>query len=196
MWLTPRDLEILSRIHAARASDSMALEDLFPTMGAVRQRLWRLTREGFLKVHRIGVQRVYSLGRRGVAAIELSAREVRVSRSAAAHHLLYAQVRRELQTEGYLLNGQDQVGRATVMRAWRDGYRIAVVVCNPDASPRAVQRLADRLRSLVNPFAPLVDQLIVFGPAGSFWHTSKLPTVWRGRVVIRPLPSATRKAGQ
>ncbi len=190
MWLTPRDLEILARIHAARASDSAALGDLFPTTEALRQRLWRLTRERFLKVHRVGVQRAYSLGRRGVAAIGLSAREVRVSRPAAAHYLLYARIRRELQTEGYLLNGQDQVGRATVLRAWRDGHRIAVVVCNPNASPRTVRELANRLHSLVNPFGPFVDRLIIFGPVGAFWGRRKLPAAWGDRITFRVLPAA------
>ena len=188
MWVTPRDLEILARVHAARACDSAALADLFPTVNALQHRLWRLTGVRFLKVHRVGNQRAYSLGRRGVQVLGLSAKEVRVSRAAAAHYLLYARIRRELQAEGYLLNGQDQVGRTTLLRAWRDGRRIAAAVCDPGTSPRAVQRLVHRLRSLVNPFGPLVDELMIFGSARALRVTSKLPVAYRGRVTIRSLP--------
>ena len=53
----PRDLEILARVHAVRACDGAALGDLFPTVRALQQRLWRLTHERFLKVHRVGNQR-------------------------------------------------------------------------------------------------------------------------------------------
>src|SRR5437867_12723749 len=98
MWVTPRDLEILARVHDARACDSAALADLFPTAKALQQRLWRLTRTRFLKVHRLGNKRAYSLGPRAVKVLGLSAKEVRVSRSAVARHLLYAQLRRKLQT--------------------------------------------------------------------------------------------------
>lgn len=189
MWVTPRDLEVLARVHAVRACDSAALGDLFPTVTALQQRLWRLTRTRFLKVHRVGNRRAYSLGPRGVRALGLSAKEVRVSRTATARYLLYARVRRELQTEGYLLNGQDQVGRMTLLRAWRDGRRIAAVVCDPDASPRAVKELVHRLRSLVNPFGPRVDELMVFGPVHAVLVASKLPVAYHGRVTIRSLPS-------
>jgi len=192
MWVTPRDLEILARVHAAGACDSAALGDLFPTVKALQQRLWRLTRVRFLKVHRVGNQRAYSLGRHGVQALGLPAKEVRVSRAAAARYLLYARVRRELQAEGYLLNGQDQVGRATVVRAWRDGRRIAAAVCHPDASSRALQGLVHRLRFLVNPFGPLVDELMIFGPAHALRGTSQLPAAYRGRVTIRSLPVVTK----
>lgn len=193
MWVTPRDLEILARVHAVRACDSAALGDLFPTSRALRQRLWRLTREGFIRVHRVGNQRAYSLGRRGVHALGLTAKEVRVSRDAAAHCLLYATVRRELQAEGYVLNGQDQVGRTTLVRAWRDGRQIAAAVCNPGAPPRAVQGLVHRLRSLVNPFDPLVDELMIFGPAHFLRAASKLPVAYRGRVTIHSLPFRTSR---
>src|SRR2546426_5554 len=132
MWVTPRDLEMLARVHDARACDSAALADLFPTAKALQQRLWRLTRERYLKVHRLGNQRAYSLGRRGVQALGLPTKEVRISRAAAARYLSFARVRRDLQAEGYLLNGQDQVGRTTVVRAWRDGQQIAAIVCNQD----------------------------------------------------------------
>jgi hypothetical protein len=188
MWVTPRDLEILARVHAVRACDSAALGDLFPTTRALRQRLWRLTHEGFLKVHRVGNQRAYSLGRGGVQALGLAGKEVRVSRTAAARYLAYARVRRELQTEGYLLDGQDQVGRATVVRASRDGRRIAAAVCDLGASPRAVQQLVHRLRSLVNPFEPLVDELMIFGPARALPIVLGLPVAYRGRVTTHSLP--------
>lgn len=122
-------------------------------------------------------------------ALGLPTKEVRVSRAAAARYLSYARVRRELQAEWYLLNGQDQVGRATVVRAWRDGRRVAAAVCESDTSPRAVQRLVHRLRSLVNPFDPLVGELIVFGPA--LRVTSKLPVAYRGRIAIRSFPPVT-----
>lgn len=191
MWVTPRDLEIIARVHAARACDSAALGDLFPTAKALQQRLWRLIREGFLRLHRVGNQRVYSLDRRGVQVLELPTKEVRVSRTAAARYLLYARIRRELQSEGYLLNGQDQVGRTTLLRAWRDGRRIAVAACHPGTSPRAVQRLAHRLRSLVNPFGPVVDELMIFAPARALRATSTLPVVYRRWVTIRLLPSVT-----
>lgn len=188
MWVTPRDLEILARVHAVRACDSAALGDLFPTVRALQQRLWQLARERFLRVHRVGNQRAYSLGRRGVRALGLPAKEIRISRPAAARFLLYARVRRDLQAEGYLLDGQDQVGRATVMRARRDGRRIAVAICDPDASPRAVQGLVYRLRSLVNPFGPVVDELMIFGPVRPLLVTSKLPAAYRGQVTFRSLP--------
>ncbi len=188
MWVTPRDLEILARVRDARACDSVALGDLFPTVKALQQRLWRLTRARFLKAHRVGNQRAYSLGLRGVQALGLRMKEVRVSRTAAARHLLYARVRRELQSEGYLLNGQDHVGRTTVLRAWRDGRRIAAAVCDPDASPRAVRGLVYRLKSLVNPFSPRVDELMVFGPARAFHAASALPVAYRGRVTVRSFP--------
>src|SRR5438094_7437007 len=84
MWVTPRDLEILARVHAVRACDSAALADLFPTVKALQQRLWRLTRSRFLRVHRVGNQRAYSLSWRGVQALGLSTEEVRISRAAAA----------------------------------------------------------------------------------------------------------------
>ncbi len=191
MWVTPRDLEILARIHAARACDSAALGDLFPTVKALQQRLWRLTRERYLKAHRVGNQRAYSLGQRGVHALGLPAKEARVSRAAAARCLLYARIRRELQSEGYLLNGQDQVGRTTLLRAWRDGRRIAVAACDAGTSPRAVQGLVHLLRSLVNPFGPLVDEFMIFGPARALRATSKLSVAYRGRVTIRSLPPVT-----
>ncbi len=191
MWVTPRDLEILARVRDARACDGATFTDLFPTVRSLRQRLWRLTRERFLKIHRIGNQRAYSLDRRSVPILGLPAKEVRVSRGAAARYLLYARVRRELQAEGYVLNGQDQVGRALVARAWRGGRRIAVVVCGPDASPRAVQGLVHRLRALVNPFGPLADELMIFGLAHAPRVISKLPFAYRGRVTIRPLKPVT-----
>ena len=191
MWVTPRDLEILARVQAVHACDSAALADLFPTARALQQRLWRLTRARFLKVHRVGNQRSYSLGLRGVQALGLRMKEVRVSRAAAARHLLYARVRRELQAEGYQLNGQDQVGRATVLRAWRDGRQIAVAVCGPDASPDTLQGLVHRLRSLVNPFGSVVDELIIFGPARALRKTSKTLLVSRGWATIRCLPSTS-----
>ncbi len=191
MWVTPRDLEILARVHAARACDSVTLADLFPTVKTLRQRLWRLTRARCLKVHRVGNQRAYSLGQRGLQALGLSTKEVRLSRAAAARYLLYARIRRELQSQGYLLNGQDQVGRTTLLRAWRDGRRIAAAVCSPDASPRAVQGLVHRLRSLVNPFGPVVDELMIFAPPRAFRVTSEIPIAWRGRVTIRSVPSVT-----
>src|SRR5437016_10224917 len=156
MWVTPRDLEILVRVRDARACDSADLGDLFPTAKALRQRLWRLTRGRYLKIHRVGNQRGYSLGQRGVQALGLSTKEVRVSRAAVARYLIYARVRRSLQAEGYALNGYDQVGRAMVVRALRGRRWIAVAVCSPEASPRAVQRFVHRLRSLVNPFGPAV----------------------------------------
>lgn len=170
-----------------RACDSVALDDLFPSSRAFRQRLWGLTRAGFLKVHRVGNQRAYSLGRGGVRALGLSAKEVRISRMAAARYLVYARVRRELRAEGYLLNGQDQVGRTIVLWAWRDGHRIAVAVCSLDTSPRAVQALVHRLRSLINPFAPLVDELVIFAPPHAISLRSNLPVAYHRRVTIRPL---------
>lgn len=188
MWITPRDLEILARVHAARACDSAAVEDLFPTARALHQRLWRLTRERFLTVHRVGNQRTYSVGRRGAQVLGLPAKEVRISRTTAIRSLLYAQVRRKLQTEGYVLNGQDQVGHTTVLRAWREGRRIAVAVCDPDASPRAAQAMVNRLRSLVNPFEPLVDELMIFGTVPALLSRTKLPVAQRGRITIRSLP--------
>jgi len=191
MWVTPRDLEILARVRDARACDSATFTDLFPTVRSLRQRLWRLTRERFLKIHRIGNQRAYSLDRRSVPILGLPAKEVRVSRVAVARYLLYARIRRELQAEGYVLNGQDQVGRAMVARAWRGGRRIAVAVCGPEASPRAVQGLVHRLRSLVNPFGPLADELMIFGLAHAPRVISKLPVAYRGRVTIRPLKPVT-----
>jgi hypothetical protein len=163
--------------------------DLFPGVGALLQRLWRLTRAHFLKVHRVGNQRAYSLDRRGVQVLGLSVKEVRVSRAAAARYLLYARIRQELESEGYLLDGQEQVGRVTVLRACRNGRRIAVAGCDPSTSPRAVQRLVHRLRSLVNPFGPLVDELMIFGPARGLHLTSKLPVAYSGGVTIRSLPS-------
>lgn len=187
MWVTPRDLEILARVHAARACDSAVLTDLFPTVKALQQRLWRLIRARFLKVHRVGNQRAYSLGRRGVQALGLSTKEVRISRAAAAHCLVCARIRRQLQSEGYLLNGQDRVGRTTLLRASRDGQRVAAAVCDPGTSSRAVLGLVHRLRSLVNPFGPLVDELIIFGPARAIRLTSELPVAYRGRVTIRSL---------
>ena len=187
MWVTPRDLEILARVHDARVCDSVTLADLFPTEKALQQRLWRLTRSRFLRVHRVGNQRAYSLGRRGFRALGLSGKEIRVSLAAASRYLLYAQVRRRLQAEGYVLNGQDQVGRATVVRAWRGGRRIAVAVCSPDASARSVQGLLHQLRLLMNPFGPLVDELMVFGPSCTLSVESKLPAVYRGRVTIHNL---------
>ena len=187
MWVTPRDLEILARVHAVRACDSAALADLFPTAKALQQRLWRLTRERYLKVHRLGNHRAYSLGRRGMRALGLSGKEVRVSRAAAAHCLLYARARQVLHAEGYLLNGQDQVGRTTVLLASRDGQRVAAAACDPAASLRTVQGLVHRLRSLVNPFGPLVDELKIFGPARAVRITSKLPVAYRGRVTVRSL---------
>ncbi len=197
MWVTTRDLEILARVHAARACDSEAFSDLFPSTEALQQRLWRLTRARFLRVHRVSNQRAYSLDRHGVQVLGLSTKEVRVSRAAAAHCLLYARIRRELQTEGYLLNGQDQVGRTTLLRAWRDGRRIAAAVCDPGTSPRAVQGLVHRLRSLVNPFGPLVDELMIFGPARALRSISKLPIAYRGRVTIRSMTSlATSEFGR
>jgi hypothetical protein len=188
MVLTLRDREILDRVHAVRACDSATLRDFFSTTQALRQRLWRLTRERFLKVHRVGNQRAYSLGRRGVQALGLAMKEVRVSRGSAAHYLLHAQIRQVLVAEGWTVNRRDQVGRIPVMRASRDGHQIATAVCNPAASPRAVRRLVYQLRSLVNPFGPLVDELVIFGPACAHRVTSKLPAVFRSRITIRSLP--------
>jgi len=189
MWVTPRDLEILARVHDARACDSVTLADLFPSVRALQQRLWRLTRSRFLRVHRVGNQRAYSLDARGVQALGLRAEEIRVTRTAAARYLLYAQVRRKLQSEGYVLNGQDQVGHATVLRAWRGGRRIAVAVCEPNALPRAAQRLVNRLLRLINPFEPLVDELMIFGTTPTLLRSTKVSVVHHGRVTIRSLSS-------
>jgi len=191
MWVTPRDLEILARVHSARACDSAALEDLFPTTKALQQRLWRLARERLLKVHRVGNQRAYSLGRRGIQALGLPAKEVRISRTAATRGLLYARIRRQLQLEGYVLNGQDRVGRTTLLRASRDGQCVAAAVCDPGTSSRAVQGLVHQLRSWVNPFAPLVDELMIFGPARMLRAASALSIAYRARVTIRLLPPIT-----
>jgi hypothetical protein len=176
-------------VHAARACDSASLADLFPTARALHQRLWRLTREGFLTIHRIGNQRAYSLGRRGAQSLGLSAREIRVSRATAMRSLLYAQVRRKLQTEGYVLNGQDQVGRTTILRAWHAGRRIAIAVCDPEASPGAPRAMVDRLRSFVNPFEPLVDELMIFGAFSPLLLRAKLPVAQRERITFHSLPS-------
>lgn len=186
--LTLRDREILDRVHAVRACDSTTLRDLFSTTQALRQRLWRLTRERFLKVHRVGNQRAYSLGRRGVRALGLAMKEVRVSRVAAAHYLLHALIRRTLVAEGWIVHGQDHMGPIPLMWAWRDGHQIAAAVCNPAASPRAVHRLVHQLRSLVNPFGPLVDELVIFGPTYARRVTLKLPISYRGRVTVRSIP--------
>jgi hypothetical protein len=126
-----------------------------------------------------------------VQTLGLFTKEVRVSRAAAVRYLLYARIRRKLQSEGYLLNGQEQVGRMTVLRAWRDGRRIAAAICDPRVSPRAVQEMVHRLRSLVNPFGPLVDELIIFGPARMLRVTLTLPVAYRGRVTVRSLTSLT-----
>jgi hypothetical protein len=188
MRVTPRDREIFGRVYVARACDSAALAVLFPSAAALRQRLWRLTHARFLKVHRVGNQRAYSLGPRGVQTLGLSAKEVRVSRAGAARYLLYSRIRRELRAQGYLLDGQEQVARTMVLRARRDGRRIAAAVCDRD-SPRALQGLVHRLRSLVNPFGPVVDELMIFGPARPRGVTSTLPIAYRGRVTIHPLGS-------
>ncbi len=83
------------------------------------------------------------------------------------------------------------MGRATVVRAWRDGRQIAAAVCDPGTSPRAVQGLVHQLHSLVNPFGPAVDELMIFGPARTVRVTSKLPVAYRGRVTIRSLQPIT-----
>jgi len=124
--VTSRDLEILARVQALRACDSAALVDLFPSAHALWQRLWLLGRARLLTVHRLGSQRAYSLGRQGVAILGLPFEEVRISYPAVARYLLYARARRKLEAEGYMLNGQDQVGRVTVLWVWRDGCRVAV----------------------------------------------------------------------
>lgn len=189
MWVTPRDLEILARVHAARACDSAVLADLFPTARALHQRLWCLTREGFLTIHRVGNQRAYSLGRRGTRCLGLAAKEIRISRATAMRSLLHAQVRRQLGADGYVLNGQDQVGRTTILRAWRDGRRIAVAVCDPGASPRAVRAMVNRLRSLVNPFEPIVDELMIFGAVPPLLFKAEVWVAQRERVTFHSLPS-------
>lgn len=185
--VTSRDLEILARVHAARACDSAALGDLFPSEHALWQRLWLLRRARLLTVHRVGSQRAYSLGRRGVAILGLPAKEVRISYSVVARCLLYARARRTMQSEGYLLNGQDQVGRVTVLWVWRDGRRVAVAVSDPDASRGRVLALARRLCAFVNPFGPRADQLVIFSPVGAFRRLLKLPSAWDARVVFRSL---------
>jgi len=185
--VTSRDLEILARVHAARACDSAALVDLFPSVHALRQRLWLLSRARLLTVHRLGSQRAYSLGRWGVVILGLPTAEVRISYSVVARCLLYARARRKMQAEGYLFNGQDQVGRVTVLWVWRDGRRVAVAVSDPDASRGRVLALVRRLCAFVNPFGPSADQLVIFGPAGAFRRLPKLPSAWNGRVVFRPL---------
>jgi len=189
MWVTPRDLEILARVHDARACDSGALADLFPTAKALQQRLWRMTRAHFLKVHRVGNQRAYSLGPLGARALGLSTKEIRISRGAVARCLSLARIRRKLQAEGYLPNGQDQVGRTAVLRAWRGGRRIAVAVCEPNASPRAAQRFVNRLLRLIDPFEPLVDELMIFGTIPTLLRSTKVSVVHHGRVTIRSLTS-------
>ncbi|HEX9533419.1 MAG TPA: hypothetical protein VGA58_11690 [bacterium] len=185
--VTSRDLEILARVQAARACDSVALVDLFPSAQALWQRLWLLRRARLLTVHRLGSQRAYSLGRQGVATLGLPTGEVRISYPAVARCLLYARARRKLEAEGYMLNGQDQVGRATVLWVWRDGCRVAVAVSDPDASRDGMLALARRLCALVNPFGPSADQLVIFGPAGAFRRLPKLPAAWNGRVLFRSL---------
>lgn len=188
MWVTPRDLEILARVHDAHACDSAALADLFPTAKALQQCLWRLSRERYLKVHRVGNQRAYSLGRRGVQTLGLPAKEVRVSRAAAARYLLYARVRRQLLAEGWEVDGQDQMGRTTVIRAWRNERRIAVAICHPNASTRAAKTMMHKLRSLVNPFDPLADELVVFGPARAARNISNQSVPYCSRITIQPFP--------
>ncbi|OLC28435.1 MAG: hypothetical protein AUH31_09170 [Armatimonadetes bacterium 13_1_40CM_64_14] len=185
--VTSRDLEILARVHAARACDSACLVDLFPSAHALWQRLWLLRRARLLTIHHLGSQRGYSLGRRGVAILGLPAEEVRISYSVVARCLLYARARRKMQAEGYLLNGQDQVGRVTVLWVWRDGRRVAVAVSDPDASREQVLALARRLCAFVNPFGPRADQLVIFGPVGAFRRLPKLPSAWDGRIVFRSL---------
>ncbi|HEX4841848.1 MAG TPA: hypothetical protein VFV60_06740 [bacterium] len=135
----------------------------------------------------MGSQRAYSLGRRGVAILGLPADEVRISYPVVARCLLYARARRKMQAEGYVLNGQDQVGRVTVLWVWRDGRRVAVAVSDPDASREQVLALARRLCAFVNPFGPRADRLVIFGPAGAFRRLPKPPSAWYGRVVFRPL---------
>lgn len=185
--VTSRDLEILARVHAARACDSAAFRDLFPSDRALRQRLWLLSRARFLTVHRLGSQRAYSLGRQGVAILGLPCEEVRISYPAVARCLLYARARRKMEAEGYLLNGQDQVGRVTVLWAWRAGRRVAVAVTDPDASREQVLALVRRLCAFVNPFGPSADQLVILGPVGVFRRPLKLSSVWSERVVFRTL---------
>src|SRR3989442_15071985 len=80
MWVTPRDLEILARVRDARACDSATFTDLFPTVRSLRQRLWRLTRERFLKNYRIGNQRASLLDPRSVPILWLPAKEALGSR--------------------------------------------------------------------------------------------------------------------
>jgi hypothetical protein len=185
--VTSRDLEILARVQALRACDSAALVDLFPSAHALWQRLWLLRRARMLTVHRFGSQRAYSLGRQGVAILGLPSEEVRISYPAVARYLLYARARRKLEAEGYMLNGQDQVGRVTVLWVWRDGCRVAVAVSDPDASRDRMLALARRLCAFVNPFGPSADQVVIFGPAGAFRRLPKLPPAWNGRVVFRSL---------
>lgn len=185
--MTSRDLEILARVHAARACDSEALVDLFPSAHALWQRLWLLRRARLLTVHRLGGRCAYSLGRQGVAVLGLPTEEVRISPPAVARCLFYARARRKMQAEGYLLNGQDQVGRVTVLWVWRDGRRVAVAVSDPDASRGQVLALARRLCAFVNPFGPSADQLVIFGPVGAFGRAPKLPSAWDGRVIFRSL---------
>jgi hypothetical protein len=185
--VTSRDLEILARVHAARACDSAALRDLFPSERALRQRLWLLTRARFLTVHRLGSQRGYSLGRQGVAILSLPCQEVRISYPAVARCLLYARARRKMEAEGYLLNGQDQVGRVTVMWAWRAGRRVAIAVSDPHTSREQVLALVRRLCAFVNPFGPSADQIVILGPVGVFRRPLELSSAWDGRVVFRAL---------
>lgn len=187
MQVTPRDLEILARVHAARVCDSAAMGDLFPSMGALWQRLWLLTRNHYLRAHRLGKRHGYSLGRQGTAVLGLPSAEVRVSRLAAIRYLYYADARRQLQAEGYTLNGQDSIARLTVLWAWREGRRVAVVVCDPSASGQQLTTLVFRLRSVVNPFAPSADQLLILGPVGASSKSAKVPPALSGRVVVRPL---------
>ncbi len=189
MLITPRDRNLLARVHRDRVCDASELVDLFPTRRALEQRLWVLTSHRYLVVYRIGRKRAYALGPAGARTVGASSSTPRLSPATVGGLLRYAEVRRLLQSEGYQVDGHQQVGRVRLMRARRDGRRVGVVVREAPLSPRAAKVLAGRLRSLVNPFGAAFDQLILFGPsARESWHT-KLPPTYRDRIVLRALPA-------
>lgn len=176
------------RVRDLRACDSQALVDLFPTLQALRQRLWRLVRNRCLAVHRIGNRRAYSLGRMGLRVLGLRGKEVRIAPTAVARHVLYSQAWQLLLSEGFVLDGELQFGRTRVLRTRLQGRPIAVAVCGARTSVRSVQPQVARLLGLVNPFAPKFDQLVIFCPPHHAHRRPQVPKPYRDRIVYRSLP--------
>lgn len=177
------------RVRDLRACDSQTLVDLFPTLQALRQRLWRLVRNRCLAVHRIGNRRAYSLGRMGLRVLGLRGKEVRIAPTAVARHVLYGHARRLLLSEGFAVDGELQFGRTRILQTRLQGRLIAVAVCGARPSVRSVQPLVARLLGLVNPFAPMFDQLVIFCPPHHAHRRPRLPMPYRERIVFRSLPA-------